>query len=175
MVSLISIIGPPGVGKSTIAHILSKEKGIYFFDRDILLNNVFGHDRDSPFYRSLKYNLKKFYWQLATQNAINGISNIIESPMTKATQGKKDEFIDNTIKEAEIDGFLFKLIYCTAPEEIILSNLKSRNLDRDIPKYEHWDQFVTNVINVPGPSYEHLKIDTSKPLEESINKIFKYI
>lgn len=47
---LINFMGAPGVGKTTLARRLSQEQGIYFFEREVVLNSIFADERDTPRY-----------------------------------------------------------------------------------------------------------------------------
>lgn len=175
MVDLINFLGAPGIGKTYLARKLSQKAGIYFFDRDIMYNEIFGDDRQSKHYKSINSPLTKSIWLLAIENAKKGVSNLIESPMTQAIQGKPASFIDDALEAAQQDDFLVTLIYCIAPEEVILANIKKRGYPRDEPKYKNWDEFAKTFINVPGPVYEHLKIDTTDPIKQNLETITNYL
>ena len=169
---LISFFGAPGVGKTTLAERLSKETGFYFFDRDILLKCIYGDERDTPRYNDMAGALTKSSWESAIYNAKNGASNIIESPMRPALQGKRASFFDDALKESQ-GNFKLSLIYCVAPSEVVLEHMKSRGASRDLPKYDNWEAFENEWLNVPGPiaDYEHIRVDTSRPIEYNLAKI----
>lgn len=178
MTYLISFIGAPGVGKSTLAEQLSEKEGIYFLDRDLFYNKIFGNNRDSKEpreYKVLNEPLTRAVWSLALSNVKRGVSNILESPLTGVIQGKKDSFIDDVLIDASKYNFNLSLIYCVAQEEIILSNLKKRGLHRDNFKYDNWEIFVKTFIDVPGPIYNHLVINTTNPIKQNLERIISYL
>jgi predicted kinase len=175
MANLINFMGAPGVGKSYLARKLSEKAGIYFFDRDIMYDEIFSDNRGLEGERKMNESLTKSVWVLAIENAKRGIPNIIESPMTQAIQGKSSSFIDNAFEVAKEYNFKVSLIYCIAPEEVILTNLERRGCPRDKPKYENWQYFVQTFLNVPGPIYKHLRADTTNPTKENLESILAYL
>jgi len=175
MTNLISLIGAPGVGKTYLAERIAQKEGIFFYDRDLQFDNIFGNDRESDHYRQWTGILTKSAWQLAMANARNGDSTILESPMTSCIQGKPAGFIDEALEDAGKNGYQISLIYCIAPEEVIKKQLMLRGLPRDLPKYDSWDNFFATFINVPGPNYNHLKIDTTKNQKENLKMVSKFL
>ncbi len=179
---LISFVGAPGVGKTTLARRLSQEKGIYFFEREVVLDAIFGDERDTPRYNEWAGHITKSTWIVGVDNARRGVSSIVEAPMKPAIQGGRAGFIDSALEAAAKDGFGLSLIYCTAPTETVLAYLKQRGALRDEPKYNSqnqetgWPWFLKTFIDVPGPTqYEHLRVDTRFPVEENLQKIVSYI
>lgn len=177
MTHIISFFGAPGVGKTTLANELSRQTGYYFFDRDILLDAVFKDDRESELYKNWAGKMTKSTWDLANYNARNGASSILESPMLPALQGKDASFFSDTIKAGKEQGFSLDLIYCVAPSEVVLEYMKARGAARDEPKYADWKAFEDQWLNVPGPKddYKHLRVDTSLPIDDNLQRIFDYV
>jgi len=168
-------MGAPGVGKSYLARKVSQRRGIFFFDRDVVMDNIFGDDRESSNYRTWTGPITKSSWELAMYNGRNGASTIMESPMTGCIQGKPAGFIDAALEDASKNGYKVSLIHCVAPEDVIKERLISRGLPRDEPKYEAWEKFVSTFVDVPGPEYEHLKIDTSNPTLINLVRILEFL
>ncbi len=50
---IINFMGAPGVGKTTLAERVSRETSIYFFQREAVLDSIFGNERDTPAYNQL--------------------------------------------------------------------------------------------------------------------------
>jgi adenylate kinase family enzyme len=175
MASLINIMGSPGVGKTYLSTRLSEKSGIYFFDREIMLDEIFGDDRESDNYRAQVGGLTRSTWALAIDNAHRGISSILESPMTDVIQGKKGSFIERALAESRGGCFNLLLVYCVAPESVVMERLKSRGAVRDLPKYEAWEKFVKTFIDVPGPTYDYLRIDMTEPVERNIERVMSRV
>ncbi len=174
--NLVSFIGAPAVGKTALAQGLAGQEGIFFFNRDVMLDHIFGNDRESEQYRALTGPLTKSTWELAIYNtALLRTSIILESPMTAVTQGKPGSFIDTALEAAGAYRFRVSLIYCVAPADIVLARMKERGSPRDEPKYGNWAAFVRDFIDVPGPTYEHLKIDTTNAEEGNLTRISTYL
>ena len=167
-------MGAPGVGKTHLVTRLSQQEGIFFFDRDMLYDGVFKDDRESPEYRQWTGPMTAVTWNIARDNARRGVSTILESPMAGVIQGNSGGFIDETLADAGAHDYNLTLIYCVAPGEVIRGQLESRGLSRDAPKYETWEEFLATFVNVPGPKYEHLKIDTTQPVERNLDNIMTY-
>jgi hypothetical protein len=140
-----------------------------------MYDELFGDKRGLEEENKMNEPLTRSMWALAIDNAKHGISNIIESPMTSAIQGKSAGFIDDALKKAKDGNFKLSLIYCVASAEVVLTNLKKRNCPRDLPKYDYWQNFVQAFIDVPGPTYEHLRIDSSEPIEKNLELITHYL
>ena len=179
---IINFMGAPGVGKTTLAKELTKQHPEYrFFERENLLDTLFGDERDTPRYNALAGYITKFNWEMATEVARQGVSLIVEAPMKPAIQGKTASFIDSALEAAAKDGFGVSLIYCVAPAQTVLSYLKTRGSPRDEQKYDPtneetgWPWFLKTFIDVPGPTYEHLRIDTTKSVDENVGKIVEYL
>jgi|FLOH01.1.fsa_nt_gi hypothetical protein len=175
---IISFFGAPGVGKTHLIEQVSPATGIFYFDREVILDSIFKDDRESANYRSLTGPITAATWNIAMRNAQIGASTILESPMTPTLQGKPSSFIDDALKLAEQqNGIQVKLIYCVAPENQLMINLKKRGLKRDEPKYSDWNRYVEMFVNVPGPTglYEHLRIDTTRSTQENVKTILNYL
>ncbi len=175
-------MGAPGVGKTTLAERVSAETGIYFFQREIVLDCIFGDERDTEHYNSHAGAITKSTFELGIYNAQRGISSIVEAPMKPAIQGNRAGFIDNALEMARVHRFDMKLIYCTAPADVLMAHMKERGSPRDESKYlpgdqpGQWDWYVKQFIDVPGPVlYEHLKVDTKLPLEQNVKRILDYL
>ena len=175
MTNLVSFMGAPGVGKSYLIDKVQEKEGIFFYDRDLVMDGIFGDDRESDHYRRWTGPLTKSTWQLAMANARSGASTILESPMTGCIQGKPAGFIDDALKDAQEHDYKVSLIYCVAPENVIKERLISRGLPRDHPKYEAWQKFVDTFVDVPGPEYYHLIIDTTDNPQENLKAISDFL
>jgi predicted kinase len=128
MANLIVFMGAPGVGKTHLIKGLQNKNGIYFFDRDLMYDAIFSDDRESDAYKTINGPITKSIWDLAIANARNGASSILESPMTPAIRGEPASFIDDVLKAAQESDFRMSLIYCVAPEEVVLARLQERGL-----------------------------------------------
>jgi len=123
---IIGFAGAPGVGKTYLAEKLSKKLGIYFLKREILLDAVFGTDRESEYYRHLTGPLTESTWAIAIENAKRGCSSILESPMTEVIRGEKAPYFERNLSASKLYGFDLLLVYCGAPGAAVLKNLKKR-------------------------------------------------
>lgn len=178
MIHLINLIGAPGVGKTYIAQRISRLEGIFFFDRDIIYDALFWDDsisEDSQDYKKMSCRLIEASWGLAIDNAKRGVSSILENPMTFVIQGKQDIIVDNALEDAKNHHFGLHLVYCVSTAEQIYKNLKHRGCARDRKKFKDYDAFVHKFIDVPGPIYEHIRIDTRDSLECNISKVLDYM
>jgi len=175
MSHIISFMGAPGVGKSYLATRLVERTGFFFFDRDLIYDHVFKDDRESEHYRAFTVPFTKSGWELAMKNARLGASTILESPMTDVIQGKRNSSVDDSLKRAQNTDVRFSIIYCVAPEHVVYEQLKKRGCARDEPKYDAWKKFTDTFIHVPGPLYDHLRIDTTWPADQNLEEITSYI
>lgn len=179
---IINFMGAPGVGKTTLAEQVSRETGIYFFQREAVLDSIFGTERDTPAYNHLAGSITKAMYELATVNARLGVSSITEAPMKPAIQGQRAGFLDTMLEAGKQHGFKVAAIYCTAPADTVLAYLQQRGAARDEPKYDPhnqetgWPWFLKTFIDVPGPTlYEHLRVDTTTPVNENVKQILTYL
>lgn len=175
-------MGAPGVGKTTLAERVSTETGIYFFQREIVLDCIFGDERDTEHYNSHAGAITKSTFELGIHNARRGISSIVEAPMKPAIQGQRAGFIDSVLEAAAQGNFGVSLVYCVAPAETVLDYLHQRGEARDEQKYDPdnqetgWPWFLKTFINVSGPTqYEHLRIDTRQPADENVTRIVSHL
>lgn len=146
------------------------------------MNCIFGDERNTDHYNSHAGAITKSTFDLGIYNAQNGISSIVEGPMTPAIQGQRTGFIDSTLEAAAQGNFGVSLIYCVAPARIVWDRLHQRGEARDVQKYDlenketGWPWFLKTFIDVSGPTqYEHLRVDTSQPVDENLVKIVHYI
>jgi hypothetical protein len=106
--------------------------------------------------------------------SIMGAPGVGKSYLIEKLQ-KETGFIDDALKDAQEHGYRVSLVYCTAPEDVIKQNLMSRGLPRDLPKYDAWEEFVEKFVDVPGPNYDHLKIDTTNPSSLNLRILTKFL
>lgn len=180
--TIINFMGAPGVGKTTLAERVSQETGIYFFQRELILDSIFGNERDTEAYNKLAGPITKSMYELATHNAKIGVSSMTEAPLKPAIQGQRAGFLDAMLEASKQHDFNVANVYCTAPADTVLAYLKKRGSPRDEQKYDPaneqtgWPWFLKTFIDVPGPTqYEHLRIDTTLPVDFNVQSIIEYL
>lgn len=169
----IWVAGPPGVGKKGVSSRLLSRVHAMYIDKDRLQDPFSGDDRESDFYKThIRSPTYRAMHALATSNLAVGNSVLIDSPNDRLHDPEYAEDLRQRVHDA---GGVLKIIFCTAPPEIIRQRLETRGSPRDRAKLEKWDEYVKTDKTFYEPAIEHLTINTTFDPEENLARILEYL
>lgn len=176
----VGLIGTTGVGKSTIAELLSKELNLYVASNDKVRRflNKEGLPGKFPEQKLLQYIAEESSRYLYK----NKISHVIDADLVK--------FHGVAKKNAENYGVKFFLIHLICPENVIFERLRERkkeirrelkkNPDSEFADQGHSLSYKKEYLErtkqhnmFPLPDYVYFTIDTSQNVDVQINKLKK--
>lgn len=172
----ITFIGPPGVGKTTVANLISKKTGIYITANDKIRRKFEELGIDVKKEQDLIASIAKDRSEYMLKNRTN---MIIDATMTYYYDSVKSNF-------AKYNSKIF-FVELKCPEDVILKRIDDRSKSFGEDKENHsrvgreaYYEYLQKLSSSNFPKEEiFFSIDTSKDIEsqvdELISKIYKEI
>ncbi|CAH1196880.1 MULTISPECIES: AAA family ATPase [Paenibacillus] len=152
---LIFLIGSAGSGKSTIGKKLAAEHHFCYLDKDVVCNTFTGklleahgyspHERDgNTYYRDTVMDLEyETLLNVANDNLQLGRSVILDAPFVGYFH--KSDYIDGLISKYGWEEVIPVVLRVDVNADVLQQRIRSRGLERDKWKLEHWDTFVQGI------------------------------
>ncbi|MGE6577680.1 AAA family ATPase [Paenibacillus xylanexedens] len=152
---LIFLIGSAGSGKSTIGKKLAAEHHFCYLDKDVVCNTFTGklleaqgyspHDRDgNTYYLDTVMDLEyETLLNVANDNLQLGRSVILDAPFVGYF--RESDYINHLVAKYEWQSVLPVVLRVDVNVDVLQQRLKSRGLERDRWKLDHWETFVQGI------------------------------
>jgi predicted kinase len=173
---LILISGPPGAGKSTLAHAILKDFRAVLLDKDCVDEPFSPNDRGPHYTDNIEPKVLQALLNLAELNLSVGNHCIIDLPWTHILINSPHwiQKIEELVKKS---GAELKVIELFLPEERLRQRIAARGLLRDQVKLtpEGWEVFKKNDHVGKRIGFAHLAVDSSQSLEEYLPKTLEFL
>jgi predicted kinase len=170
---LIVVMGPPGVGKSTLADRLARQLPAVLLNSDDITDPLFGNDRGSAEYLRRRPQLYAALYRLAEVNIALGHSVIIDAPHGDLIRDMPAQTA--LAARAARAGAQLVVLRCRLDPEVQRQRMTWRGAARDHGKLADWAAFLAADPHGAPLALPHLQLDMAWPIEANVERAIAYI
>lgn len=166
-------MGPPGVGKSTLADRLARERPAVLLNSDDITQPLFGDDRASDDYVRRRPQLYAALYKLAEVNLRLGFSVIVDAPHGHLLRNPAAQ--SDMLARAERTSAQLIVVRCHLDPTMQRQRMVARDAARDRDKLANWAQFIAADPHRAPLDLPHLELDMAEPIDANVARAMAYM
>lgn len=173
VLQLVLVMGVAGSGKTTLSKEIVRSKGFVYLDNNIIADAFFPDTRTVADYLALRPGIYDALYAITEANLRLGNSVLLDVPhvtyMQQAEWRQKIRDLEGRTRS------VLRILRCLCSEQELYERIRRRGEPRDAWKLQNWEEFLRREPLKVAIPFDHLDIDTERPLEENVSAALRYL
>lgn len=175
------IVGPPGSGKTTLAHAVARRLGGVVVDQDTLMGPLVAvaltaaglgpEELDSPYFvKNLSQAAFESAAQVAAEAASSGVPVLLVAPFDNRSRvGWRDQME----QALGVAPSRLLVVWLDASTDLLRVRLMARAAQRDSWKLANWPEYAAKVV-LAAPDGAYMRVDAGTPLDVATDGVAQW-